>query len=305
MKAYDVIQLASSLADRLEDMGFSEGSERTAKELARAFAGSTLPARLFAEWLRRNPEAVAELDEALRFTEPRRTGPVASGTGGSVKAEGEAHDIGKWTVEVRAEVKPQDVPEVKPANSAQSSEPNRGPLPNVPIQHNDFVTPKSVPGTKGASAPSRVVNLGNAASVIGQSQFRTRPVSPEDVSPNALGNAPGFRGQAALLDADGKTLYAVCRFNSGERLVEFLDKRGPLIMCRLADGDDKGSVVNICIEFVEPERRAAVLETLNRLPGANDGFNFSPFDGLVDPWNPDALPLASDCPDGDELELPI
>lgn len=300
MKTAELASRLTTAANTLEDCGFACLSDRTAEEMARSFATSTFPLRLFLAWLRRTPEARDEIDETLLTVVDRGTGPIA-GTGGSVKTAGEPPvEVGKWQVsfDVKAEplpVRHEDFAKthddataagVKVAAAYTGTEPPKEPAqksePTLPAAEPADVSPS---GVRGVAASSLVVSLGEAAKLLGKDAIRTRPVAPKDSEPRSLGLAEGFRGQAVVNDPEGKPLRAVAKFANGEKVVEFLDKRGPLILARIVGGEDAGTVVTICIEFIEPRDRGWVLATLDTLSGATGAFNFSPFDGSSDPWD--------------------
>lgn len=272
MKTHDLTNRLTSAANCLEDRGFACLSDRTADEMARAFSASTFPLRLFLAWLARTPEAADEIAETLLTVTDRTTGPAIDVA--TTHAEGLAAGLKCPAVYQTQKSEPEKV----------STEVPKGEQPATESRAESKSSPT---GVRGASAPSRVVTLGDAAAALGRPEFRTRPVKPADIEPKSLGLTEGFRGQAAVASADGKPLRAVARFHAGEQIVEFLDKRGPLLLTRVVGGKDAGSVVTICIEFVEPRSRAAVLEALDKLPGAKDEYNFSPFDGSPDPWIPE------------------
>lgn len=248
----DEVAALAARFDRLADMLRAQGyapGRGVAAELSRMFANTTLPLELFREWLVRSPEAQAAFLDVID----------------DYKAE-----------QTRPNVEPVDLP-IRPEEfvrePAQNSEPGAGGSPD---------------GTRGTRADSIRVSLGNAASALGRAEFVTRPVKPSDIAPANIGLAQGFRGQRAIEDESGP-VRANVKFRDGPRLVEFLDKRGHLILSRIVSGPDAGAVVSLCIEYVEPESRSRVLAALGELPGANDEFNFSPFDGTPDPWNPAEL----------------
>ena len=274
MKADELVSRLESAANTLEDRGFACLSRRTAEEMARSFAASTFPLRLFLAWLTRTPEAAEEIGETLLTVVDRESTPGVRVTRGFPKEK----KVGEWTVTVDLKAEPVAKPEVK--NAAQTSEPV-APEP-IPKPEVSGVSPM---GVRGATASGLSVSLGDAARFLGKDAIRTRPVAPKDSEPRSLGVTEGFQGQAILKDSDGKPVQAIAKFNDGERVVEFLDKRGPLILSRLVGGKDAGTVVTICIEFIEPADRDRVLLHLSKLRGADDAFNFSPFDGSPDPWD--------------------
>lgn len=282
----DFAERLDKLAEMLRFQGYAPG-RGVAVEFARMLANTTLPLELFREWLIRSPEVQAAFFDMLDELRGDKTGPVA-GTGGSVKAAAEPvtglrdWSLGKTHEDATAagvKVAAAYTGKEPPKESAQKSEPPDSELP--------LAEPADVSetGVRGVAVSSLVVSLGEAAKLLGKDAIRTRPVTPKDTEPRSLGLAEGFRGQAVVNDPEGKPLRAVAKFANGEKVVEFLDKRGPLILARIVGGEDTGTVVTICIEFIEPRDRGRVLATLDTLPGSKEAFNFSPFDGSSDPWD--------------------
>lgn len=215
--------------------GFTREQPAVAVALAKHSGASVLPLQVFAEWLRRNPEAVDTLGAIL---DPK--------------------PVGEWTFTTTV---------TAGATAAKISEPEKR------------------PGVRGATAASVAVDIGTAGATLAGvvSGVRTRPVKPTDVF--GLGDGVKIRGLEAVTDAAGSTLQARAKIKPNcIRIVEFLDKRGPVVLARIATEPEKGTVVNMPIEFVEPSSRGAVLAALGKLPGANVETNFSPFEGMADPW---------------------
>lgn len=159
----------------------------------------------------------------------------------------------------------------------------------------------TVNGVKGASAPSITVTNDTAAAALAavarpgsaahnlkeavERGFTTRPVAPEDTQPEGLGmgTATAF-GLSAVCDAAGKPIVAAVRLGRRQLACEFLEKRGPLILARVAGKGAAGAVYNVCEKHIEPKARPAVLAALSSSPDAEEGFNFNPFDGMPDAW---------------------
>jgi hypothetical protein len=252
MTTGELVSALVKTAEHCQLIGYAE-SLGTAAELSRLAANSTLPLRLLAEWLGRSPEGATALLVALEEYAPSK--PVFE------SIELKASDI---TIPINYGdlfPTPGKSPEKASGKPAQSSE----------------------PGRKGATAEPLVVNLGNVATSLGiPATMQTRRVESGDI--NDLGDVPGFQGQAAVCGADGKPLVARAKFRDKIRLVEFLDKRGPLLMMRVAEGREKGTIVPGDIKFIDPARRAEVLAALSSFPDANTEFNFSPYESDRDPW---------------------
>lgn len=228
MKLSERLRLAGM---SLENDGFACDSH-TAAALARAFAGSTVPLRLFVAWLERTPEAARLIEES------------------------------------------------RPPEPAKISEPRAA-------------------GVVGASAPSITVTNENAALTLAQlgfpgrkeaeksladvcaRGFTTRPIAPEDVSPEGLG-VTTISGLVPVNDPEtGKPLVAVVRVGRRETACEFFERRGAMLLARPAS-DPRASVLNVCEMHVEPKMRDA----LRRALGAPepDEFNFNPFENMPDAW---------------------
>lgn len=149
-------------------------------------------------------------------------------------------------------------------HSAQNSEPSAGPV-------------------RGTSADSIKVTADNVSEVLKGRMFATRPVDSGDLA-GSLGDIE-IRGLDPVKDEFGATLVARAKFHFGEVTVNFLDKRGPVIMMRVNDSHGySGKVLNGCIEQVDPLQRGNVLAALKSRPGSDDEFSFSPFSGMDDPW---------------------
>lgn len=296
MKDADVLRAIEITAEDVRSRcGFGENM-RLADELVRLAANTNLAPRLFAAWLRRTPEAAAffmdELDK-LDGDGYRRTRPPSP----------------EWdTRETGLPVAHADF-----APPAQKSEPKPNPVESVL-----FPTTVKADGRKGASAEPVVVNIGNAASVLGRASVQTRRVDSGDLM--ELGDVPPMRGQEPICGLNNRPLTAVAKFRDHERIVEFLDKRGPLLMMRVSTGRDKGQIVTGSIKFIDPKSRAEVLAVLNRLPGAADEFNFDPYAEDSDPWafhvspstepDPQGVPFETESPAVDfgrppEIEIPV
>jgi len=297
----EVIKAVERTAEHVRQMcGFGENL-RLADELVRLAANTNLAPRLFAAWLRRTPEALAYFMDELD--------KLAVLDGAPSLPRGPEFDT-----------RPTSIPVTHADFATQSSEPKR-------TAGRDFGSSShhGEPGSgrKGAKSEPLVVNIGNAAAVLGTKTLQTRPVTPGDVM--ELGDVPAIRGQQAVKREDGTTLKARAWFRDKIRFVEFLDKRGPLLMMRVADGPERGNVVTGSITFIDPTKRAEVLAALGDVPGSDDEFNFNPYEGQPDPWTghvspstePDSagvpfattieqdVPQAAEFPPAAEIPLPI
>lgn len=233
--------------------GYTDSHRGSAGEFARTFANSLFPLRLFCEWLERSPEAQAAILDALDEFRDNETGDE---TGDEA--------AGKWRVSV--DLKAEPVAAEKPTQKSE---------------------PSGEPGVKGARAESVVIDMNTAAAtILGKKGFTTRPVLPTDLNgPSGLGEVPSIPGQKPVNGPDGKPLTARVRLRDGlECRTEFLSKKGPLLLMRMLDGPHRGNIVTGPMEWVHPDERAAVAAVLNEIPGAEDEFNFSPFEGEADPW---------------------
>lgn len=141
-------------------------------------------------------------------------------------------------------------------------------------------------GVKGASHPGVKVTTGNADGLF--TTFATRQVTPADLEDalEASREAGGYiRGMEPVKGDDGKPLTALVMIGDEKRTAQFLDKRGPMILVRVAASSEPVAVPALAIHPLVRERVVAVL---NKLPQAGDEFNFDPFEGYVDPWRLDA-----------------
>ncbi len=269
MTTDEFLAAVAQLDTELRSQGFDEESNTHVLRLARQLANSTSPLQVLTAWLNRTPEARRVLDQILK--DPPKISGAAMEVGGKSPQHVFSHCIFYGNKEGA---------KVAPASAVSSA------TAEQVIGQSREVAPEAEAGrfVRGASAPSKTVNVGNAAESL--ASFSTRPVNPGDFeNPGSLGEIPPLRGGQPIKRADGTTLVACAWFPEGQESVEFLDKKGPILLMRIRSGKREGVAVPGPIEFVHPISRLDVLEAFALLPGTSESeFNFNPFEGAADPW---------------------